>query len=113
MKQKSDILAGVAGLIAQIGIGYGMWIAHWAFHRHWSGILEGASLPQFTILSLQWMRIVPMVAAALLIAGLIVPALRKRILWWTLGVALMEGLALTILMMGLCFPALTITYSLT
>ena len=113
MKWNSDTLAAVAGLIAQVGIGYGLWIAHWEFQRHWSEILAGATLPQITVLSLAWMRAVPLVAAALLLIGLAVPTLRKCIVWYTLGVALAESLILTILMMGLCFPAMTITYRLT
>ena len=113
MKRNTDFLAGISGLVAQVGIGYGMHVAHRSFHRHWSEILEGAALPQITVLSLQWMRFVPGIAAVLLIAGLLIPVLRKRILWWTCGIALVECLALTILMMGLCFHALTITYRLT
>ena len=112
MKWNTDNLAGISGLVAQIGIGYGMKIAYWSFYRHWTEILEGAQLPQITVLSLQWMRIVPAIAATLLIAGLFIPILRKRIVWWTLGVALIECLVLAVLMMGLCFPALTITYGL-
>ena len=112
MKWNADNLAGLSGLVAQVGVGYGMKIAHWSFHRHWTEILEGAQLPQITILSLQWMRFVPVIAAVLLIAGLLIPTLRKHIVWWTLGVALIECLVLTVLMMGLCFPALTITYGL-
>mgnify|MGYP001005610238 CR=1 FL=1 len=56
MKRNIDFLAGISGLIAQIGNGYGMHVAHGAFHRHWSEILEGAKLAQITVLSLQWMR---------------------------------------------------------
>lgn len=113
MKRNIDFLAGISGLIAQIGNGYGMHVAHGSFHRYWSEILEGAKLAQITVLSLQWMRFVPVIAAVLLIAGLLVSYLRKRILWWTCGIALLECLVLTILMMGLCFPALTITTKLT
>jgi hypothetical protein len=112
MKRNTDFLSGISGLVAQIGIGYGMYVSYWAFHLHWNEILEGAKLPQITVLSFQWMRFVPAIAAVLLIAGFLIPVLRKRILWWTCGIVLLECLALTIVMMGLCFPALTITYKL-
>ena len=112
MKRNTDFLAGISGLIAQVGVGYGMHVSYWAFHRHWNEILEGAQLPQITVLSFQWMRLLPAIAAVLLIAGLLIPVLRKRILLWTCDIALLECLALAIVMMGLCYPALTITYRL-
>jgi len=114
MKRNTDFLAGISGLIAQIGIGYGMRVSHGSFHRHCeSGLLEGAKLAQITVLSLQWMRFVPVIAAVLLIGGRQISYLRNRILWSTCGIAILECLVLTILMMELCFPALTITYKLT
>lgn len=107
-----DIVCAVAGLIAQVGIGCGIYVAHALFHRHWDEIIAGVELPQITTLSFAWMRAVPWITVGLIVLGLILPVLRRRIVRWTLLVILIEALVMAILMMGLCYPATAITYRL-
>ena len=115
MIPKTNEIAGLTCLFAQMGIGFATWMACSVYVYHWSMILGESPppLPFATVASLWLARGIPIVAALLMLIGLLVPRFRKCILWWSFAVALIEALILAILMMGLSLPALSITYRLT
>jgi hypothetical protein len=115
MTSKPDIVAGIAGVVAQAGIGYFLLVTYAAFGLHWFMFLGEPSppLPLLTIIALSLIRLVPIAAVLLILVGAIVPTLRNHLLWWTFAVVLMEAVVLAAFMMGLALPALSITYRLT
>jgi hypothetical protein len=110
MKTLADKLCALAGIIAQVGVGYCTWQAHWAFTRHWNEVLAGAPLPQITVISLAMLRFIPIAIAILIAIAFIIPILQKRIMWWTLLVTLFEVLIMALMLMGVSFPAMIINY---
>jgi hypothetical protein len=112
MRISTDNFSGVAGIVAQAAVACCTWLAHWTFARHWGEILEGQRLPPVTTVSLSMLIWLPVFATLILIAGFVVPALRKRLTHWTLAVVILELVALAFVTMGVMLPALTITYSM-
>jgi hypothetical protein len=105
MKSSGDKLCGISGIIVQIAVAYCAWQGHWACMRYWKIPLKGAALPQMTVLSLVSFRYIPLIAAVLIGLAFVIPVLTQRIVWWTLLIALLEILSLTVVIMGLGFSA--------
>jgi len=58
-----------------------------------------------TVLSLAIFRYIPLIAAVLIGLAFVIPVLTQRIVWWTLLIALLEILSLTVVIMGLGLSA--------
>jgi hypothetical protein len=112
MKTSGDKFYVLAGIIAQLGVGFCVWQASANFNWHWHGLLRGAVLPPFTIMALAALRWVPLVAGCLIAGGVLLPVTRRRLVWWTLLVALMEVLILAFLMLCISLPGVRMTYPL-
>jgi nitrate/nitrite transporter NarK len=112
MKNIGDKLGALAAIVPQFAIGFCVWLIHSAFVRHWHEILEGSALPPLTVFSLDTIRAVPITAGVLIFLGFLLPILRKRIVWWTLLVALLELLMLSFLFLCISLPAMSTTFKL-
>lgn len=112
MNSLGDKLVAASGLISQIAVGYCCCFVHWSFDRYWHEVLKGSLFPQCTEISLTAIRILPMAVSVLLLVSFVLPILRKRIVWWTVLVVMVELLILALLMMCISFPAMCLARQL-
>jgi hypothetical protein len=114
MNEKTrTIVAGAIMLLAQGVVAWAVWLSAWCMARNWSEGLGSVALPLPTDIALRHGQAIPIVAAAFTVIT-VCAALRRKgsPVAWLLSISLAEILALSLFVVAITMPALTITYSL-